>query len=138
MSPINEFEDGDIVGDAIQIEGGTDSTRIGNIGDSLKVVPNDQVFSQYSIGVAQTTLSSSAILLNTPEGCNKIKIKHITTGQIAYIGNNRSITSSSTDVYPLKADEILDLNIDKNQNNEIYLVSNGTSIIVYAIGGLNE
>ena len=90
-----------------------------------------------SVLAVQTTAGVTAVLLNTPEGCDKIKVKHISSGEIIYIGDNVNITASTADVYPLKADEIIDLNINKNQDNEIYIVSDGTAVIVYAIGEVN-
>jgi hypothetical protein len=86
-----------------------------------------------SVGNTQTALNDTAKVITIPEGAIKIKIKHITAGEIVYIGNAANITPASTDVWPLKADEVLEL--DVTEDSEIYAVTDGTAVTLYAIGG---
>lgn len=90
-----------------------------------------------SILVTQTSVSGTATPINTPDGVCSIRVKHISAGEYVYIGNNASITDSSNDSYPLSANEVIELAINENQDNELYAVSDGTSITLYAIGEIN-
>lgn len=86
-----------------------------------------------SIGNTQTALNGTAKVITIPEGAIKIKIKHITADEIVYIGSGKDITPASTDVWPLLYNEVLEL--DVTEDSEIYAVTDGTAVTLYAIGG---
>jgi len=91
-----------------------------------------------AVEVAQTAATGSAKLLEIPENATKVKIIHITAGETVWIGNDESITSAGSDVFPLIPNTYLELDLQAGNENNVYVVTDGTAVTVYAMGEIKE
>ena len=87
---------------------------------------------------AQTTATSTPTKLNIPEKANRVKIVHVTSGEIVWIGNTPDITANGTNVWPLIQDTYINLDLQIGNDNAVYIVTDGNNIKVFALGEVKE
>jgi len=86
-----------------------------------------------AISVAQTSVSTTAIKIELPPDASQVVIRHDSFGTV-WIGETDSITIKGPNAFPLKANDIMTMDVAKGNDNEIYAISS-MPITVYAMGG---
>jgi hypothetical protein len=91
-----------------------------------------------AVEVAQTSATGAAKLLEIPENATRVKIVHIASSETVWIGNDENITDTGTDVFPLLPNEYITLDLQAGNANNVYVVTDGTPVTVYAMGEIKE
>lgn len=77
------------------------------------------------------TIGTTAVRLDLPDNSNEIEIRH-DDAQTLWIGSDNSVAEDSG--WPLYRREVLNFNLDKGNNNEIWAISSSGNINVFVIG----
>jgi hypothetical protein len=86
----------------------------------------------------RTLITTTATRIVTPDEAEYMRIKHIDTSRIVWIGSDASIVAGGSNTYPLGAGEVYEAHLYADDANEIYAITEEGQAYVYAIGGYIE
>jgi hypothetical protein len=87
-----------------------------------------------SVEVVQTSVGTSATLIETPEGAKSFSVFHATPGAVLHFGVDDQITAAGATTAPLEYLARLEFDGVKSNSNNLYgIVASGT-LTVYCVG----
>lgn len=84
-----------------------------------------------SVSVERTSISTTAKRISTPVDASVVKIRH-NSADTVWLGGDSS--TDETNGFPLKQDEVLELNLKQGDLNEVYAMTESGTATVYVIG----
>jgi hypothetical protein len=91
-----------------------------------------------SFKAQRTTITTTATQIVMPDKSGKFYLKHNSSGVVIYIGSNAEITTTSEDVWPLAANETIEIDLKAGDANEIYGIVATSTAYIYAAGVCKE
>lgn len=88
-----------------------------------------------TLTTVQTTVSTVAVQISTPDSARNFILKHQDPNITVWIGKDDSITAGGTTVWPLEGGQELILDqYQLSDSNQIYAIADSGSVTVYCIG----
>jgi len=86
----------------------------------------------------KTDMTATAVRIDLPEDVEIVMIKHVTAGEVVWVGEDDTIVAVTGDVYPLQAGEEIILDVKKGNEINLFGISDGTTVPIYAAGMIKE
>lgn len=84
-----------------------------------------------------TAITTTATRIVTPDEVERVRIKHIDTNRIVWIGGD-DVTAGGSNAYPLGAGEIYRPHLYLDDGNEIYAITEEGQAFIYVLGEYTE